>query len=125
MNINFVNNVVVDNIEVDQVGINYEKTIFRIYNDGNGGVINSSANDFSHCAAESVAEAVKGSEGRFVIKDSGSNFGTISHQYENNDVIDIQKMELTKDGKIVVWKTLTNGNTKSEDIVIDPAKRIF
>ena len=125
MNINFVNNVVVDNIEVDQVGVNYEKTIFRIYNDGNGGVINSSANDFSHCAAESVAEAVKGSEGRFVIKDSGSNFGTISHQYENNDVIDIQKMELTKDGKIVVWKTLTNGNTMSEDIIIDHAKRNF
>ena len=122
MNINFTNNVVVDNIEVDQVGINYEKTIFRIYNDGNGGVINSSANDFSHCEAETVASAVKGSKGRFVIKDSGSNFGKISHQYENNSIIDIQKMELDNDGKIVIWKTLTNGNTKSADIIIDPSK---
>ncbi len=122
MNINFVNNVVVDNIEVDQTGINYEKTIFRIYNDGNGGVINSSSNDFSHCEAETVATAVKGSTGRFTIKDSGSNFGNISHQYENNSIIDIRKMELNNDGKIVIWKTLTDGNTKSADLIIDPAK---
>ena len=122
MNISFVNNVVVDNIEVDQKGVNYEKTIFRIYNDGDGGVINSSANDFSHCRAETVATAVTGSKGRFTIRDSGSNFGSISHQYENNSVIDIQKMELGNDGKIVIWKTLTDGNTKSADIIIDPSR---
>ena len=122
MNISFVNNVVVDDIEVDQTGINYEKTIFRIYNDGDGGVINSSANDFSHCEAETVASAVAGSTGRFTIRDSGSNFGSISHQYENNSVIDIQKMELGNDGKIVIWKTLTDGNAKSADIIIDPSR---
>lgn len=118
MNINFVNNVVVDNIEVDQVGINYEKTIFRIFNEGEGGIINSSSNDFSHCEAETVAEVVNGSNGRFIIKDNGSNFGNISHQFQNNQVIDIQKMELNPEGKIVIWKTLTKGNEKSSDIIL-------
>ncbi|MCR4921938.1 MAG: hypothetical protein K5945_09605 [Bacteroidaceae bacterium] len=120
MNVSFVNNVVVDNIEVDQVGINYEKTIFRIYNDGCGGVINSGANDFSHCEAESVATAVEGSSGRFTIRDSGSNFGHISHQYRGNSIIDIQKMERDGDGRIIIWNTLTNGDSESTDTVIQP-----
>ena len=32
-------------------------------------------------------------------------------------------MELGDDGKIVIWKTLTDGNKKSADIIIDPAGR--
>ncbi len=121
-NFNFTNNVVVDDIEVDQENVQYENTIFRIYNDGTGGVINSNANDFSHCKAKTVASAVSGSTGRFVIKDNGSNFGNISHQFQNNTVIDIKKMELRDDGKIVIWNTLTNGNRKSADIIMDPAQ---
>lgn len=122
-NINFCNNVVVDSIEVDYHDVNYEKTIFRIFNTSDGtGVINSSGNDFSHCKAQTVASAVNGSKGRFTIKDNGSNFGNISHQFQNNSVIDIQKMEVGPDGKITVWNTLTNGNSKSVDTVIDPNK---
>lgn len=121
-NFNFSNNVVVDNIEINQTNVQYEPTIFRIYNDGNGGVINSSNNDFSHCQAKTVASAVNGSTGRFVIRDNGSNFGSISHQFQNNSVIDIKKMELSDDGKIVIWNTLTSGNKKSADIIMDPTK---
>ena len=120
-NFNFSNNVVVDSIEVNQPVSYYEKTIFRIYNTSNStGVINSNANDFSHCKAETVAAAVTGSSGRFTIKDNGSNFGNISHQFQNNSVIDIKKMEVAPDGKIVIWNTLTNGNTTSKDLIIDP-----
>lgn len=122
-NINFSNNVVVDEIEVDQYNVNYEETIFRIYNTSkSNGVINSNSNDFSHCKAKTVASAVKGSTGRFVIKDNGSNFGDISHEFTNNSVIDIQKMEVGADGKIRIWNTLTNGNVKSVDTIIDPNK---
>lgn len=121
-NISFSNNVVVDDIEVDQTNVQYEETIFRIYNDGTGGVINSNNNDFSHCKAKTVAAAVTGSKGRFTIKDNGSNYGSISHQFQNNSVIDIQKMEVNSNGKIVIWNTLTNGNVKSEDKIIDPSK---
>ena len=121
LNFNFSNNVVVDSIEVDQPVSYYEKTIFRIYNtSNNAGVINSNANDFSHCKAETVAAAVTGSSGRFTIKDNGSNFGKISHQFQNNSIIDIKKMEVAPDGKIVIWNTLTNGNTTSKDLIIDP-----
>lgn len=119
-NFNFTNNVVVDDIEVDKEDVQYENTIFRIYNDGYGGVINSNSNDFSHCKAKTVASAVSGSTGRFTIKDNGSNFGNISHQFQNNTVIDIKKMELNEDGKIVIWNTLTTGNQKSVDIIVDP-----
>lgn len=121
LNFNFSNNVVVDSIEVNQPVSYYEKTIFRIYNTSNNmGVINSNANDFSHCKAETVAAAVTGSSGRFTIKDNGSNFGNISHQFPNNSIIDIKKMEVAPDGKIIIWNTLTNGNTKSQDLIIDP-----
>lgn len=122
-NINFSNNVVVDDIEIDQYNINYEETIFRIYNTSkSNGVINSNSNDFSHCKAKTVASAVKGSTGRYVIKDNGSNFGNISHEFTNNSVIDIQKMEVCADGKLKIWNTLTNGNVKSVDTIIDPNK---
>lgn len=122
MNINFVNNVVVDDIEVDKVGITYEETIFRIFNDGEGGVINSAANDFSHCEAKTVASLVNGSKGRFLIKDNGSNFGNISHQFENNSVIEIRHTEVDEDGRLIIWKTLTDGYAKSADIILDPTK---
>jgi len=122
-NFNFSNNVVVDSIEVDQPVSYYQKTIFRIYNtSSNMGVINSNANDFSHCKAETVAAAVTGSTGKFTIKDNGSNFGKISHEFQNNSVIDIQRMEMAPDGKIIIWNTLTNGNTTSKDLIIDPNK---
>lgn len=122
-NFNFSNNVVVDSIEVDQPVSYYQKTIFRIYNTSNNmGVINSNANDFSHCKAETVAAAVTGSTGKFTIKDNGSNFGKISHEFQNNSVIDIQRMEVAPDGKIIIWNTLTNGNTTSKDLIIDPNK---
>ena len=29
-------------------------------------------------------------------------------------------MEVAPDGKIVIWNTLTNGNTTSKDLIIDP-----
>ena len=119
MNINFVNNVVVDSIEIDQQNVNYEKTIFRVYNNGVGGVINSVGNDFSCSKAETVAEVVPGSDGRFTIKDTGSNCGRLSHEFRNNSVLDIQKMEVLPDGRISVWQTLTDGDTPSRDIIYD------
>lgn len=122
MNINFTNNVVADEIELDQTNVSYEKTVFRIFNDGEGGVINSGGNDFSQCRAETVASLVNGSKGRFVIKDAGSNFGNLSHQFENNNVIDIRHTEVDPEGKIIIWKTLTNGFSKSADIILDPTK---
>lgn len=122
MNINFVNNVVVDKLELNQDNVSYEETIFRIYCNDECGIINSAANDFSHCEAKTVAAVVNGSKGRFVIKDNGSNFGNISHQFESNSVIDIRHTELDDDGRIVIWKTLTDGNSKSADIILDPTK---
>lgn len=121
-NFSFNNNVVADKIENNQTDVKYEPTIFKIYNDGESGVINSNGNDFSRCEATSVATVVSGSTGRFVIKDSGSNFGNISHRFTKNTVLDIQKMEVGENGKIIIWNTLTTGNRSSEDIIIDPTK---
>ena len=122
MNFNFVNNVVVDSIELNMPRLEYEKNIFTINCNDDAGVINSTGNDFSHCKAKSVVGIVKGSTGRFTIKDSGSNFGNISHVLRNNSVVDIQKMEVRPDGKIVIWNTLTDGDTNSMDVVVDPLK---
>lgn len=118
MNINFVNNVVVDSIEIDQQNVQYEKTIFRIYNNGKGGVINAYGNDYSWSKAETVAEVVPGSDGRFVIKDTGSNCGKLSHTFRGNSVLDIQKMEVLPDGRIAVWQTLSDGDTPSQDRIV-------
>lgn len=120
-NITFSNNIIVDDVETDQVDVNYEETIFRIYNTSEeNGVINSNSNDFSHCKAKTVAAAVTGSEGRYVIKDHGSNYGDISHEFQNNSVIDIQKMDVLPNGQLIIWNTLTNGDEKSVDTIVDP-----
>lgn len=61
---------------------------------------------------------VPGSDGRFILKDTGSNCGNLSHTFRNNSVLDIQKMEVLPDGRIAVWQTLTEGDAPSQDRIV-------
>lgn len=102
----------------------YEEKLFSLFVQARGEcTIISEGNDFARCKATTAFSAINGSAGigSFVYKDSGSDFGNMSHVQWHN-LFDVQKMEVLPDHTIKIWNTYSDGNAASQDIIFNPTQ---
>ncbi|MEE1347646.1 MAG: hypothetical protein U0K36_07175, partial [Bacteroidales bacterium] len=122
-----IGNVVADEIG-DVTGTNrqYETKLFSLFVAKIGEcTIVSEGNDFARCKASVAFSAVDGSSGTnsFVYKDTGSDFGGMSHRLWHN-IFDVQKMEVLPDHTIKIWNTYSDGSAASQDIIFNPVNPV-
>lgn len=91
-NINFLNNIVSDDMEVDKsIDVVYEENIFLIHNTSTENTnLTVKNNSFISGMAKNVYKSVEGSSGIFNITASGNDYGTITLLNDDSNVINLQ-----------------------------------
>lgn len=88
-NINFISNIVSDNMEVDKsVNVQYEKYVFCINSTSTSGTkLNIKNNSFMSAEAEYIYHSVDSSSGTYNIEEKGNDYGKIPLLSDNSKIL--------------------------------------